>query len=138
MHEHGSFLINLDGLRNSEKHPSRCCGFRGRSSSNCLITATQRACDTCASLPVSIAIHRRCGYVPAHICVILFTLTTLFPVLPQALAVLQSVPEDLAVGALQLEAQLRYRLGQSGECIQLYDKLFQNHKVHTHSGFSVI
>ncbi|MEW5303027.1 MAG: hypothetical protein WDW36_005759 [Sanguina aurantia] len=47
----------------------------------------------------------------------------------EALAMLQSVPEDLAVGALQLEAQLRYRLGQSGECIQLYDKLFQNHKV---------
>lgn len=31
--------------------------------------------------------------------------------------------------ALELAAQLQYRLGRSKECIQLYDTLFQQHKV---------
>lgn len=31
--------------------------------------------------------------------------------------------------ALELAAQLQYRLGRSKECIQLYDQLFQQHKV---------
>jgi signal recognition particle subunit SRP72 len=47
----------------------------------------------------------------------------------------QSDPEAAArvPAALELAAQLHYRLGHSRECIQLYDSLFQQHKVSSAS-----
>ncbi len=49
--------------------------------------------------------------------------------LAQALTALELVGEDNLIAKLQLQAQLYYRQGKNAEAINLYNQLYQKHKV---------